>query len=1284
MSKCPNKSLPEWKALVEKVGENAAYYHWFNNDESIPENIEYEQKTSTSEPISMEEFEWQRKQLQSKFGAEIVFDTNLDVVANVKQNGENRVITVNPNSIFSDTLVHEIGHIYIDTLGGLSNPMILQGVKQLIGTTLEAEVRRKYADKSEEHIQKEMLATAIGLESVDIFKGKKNLIDKFNNWLDLFFNRVKQLFGISPNIAKQIANEIINTSENISGSIEDIYDMRVKDISLKSIKDVTDKIVNRLQIQINKYASILDEGTELQQEQIKDIKLIVSELQATNAKKGIIDFISKANDRLTTAEDRLLKISKADKDGYLTINPVDLIQINEFIKAYKDIEDILHQFQTDPDYSDVEQEIFDLGNKSIATYKSIETRNINLQKKYLIQVFSQSDNSPTYLKFKDQFISDFDKKNNNVGFFTSNKINGKKVKGSEYNAARDKYVFEQLSKSKELIQAKELERLKSIMDQLPNDLSFTDLFYETGYINEDFLQVATQIIKGQNFKTMTENIELEQEALDVFEAYSEDHKETNQTKKYDALIDDELDSNGKKTGKKISYLKGEYNASFYIYLNDINKKVRDAKEIFEADVSNKENKKNYEKLVSDRSDWIKSNTVRISNKSKPSNKWKNTINRSESEQNLYDYILKSRAKTQENYKVKQSKLDFTFDDTIFRKLPSINKIGIEKATEENPVEITRNWWSERFKVRADDVDYKSSSLGFAIGDEDNRLSRTQPVYFRKESEEQSFDLMTIHLMDETASIKYKNNRMIIPTLEIMKQVASQRDIEVTESVFKRGLKKIKNVYSDPNDPQDLVIEGINTRQYKVLDSLINASMYGVRKKEGDQASKIIDSLIQMSSNIIMTFNYFSALPNAIQGRLSNLLESNDISGISKDSAIKADLMIVKDFPNIISDIGKLRPTSFTGLLAEFFNPTGSYYGSDIRFAKNSRTKQLFDRGLLFSFSSMGEYYVHNGLMIGALLDQKLLSKNGDYVDVDGEITKDVTKAASLIDYMSAEEDGLVFNKDNKFKNVYRTTFSEKPIGEDLFSDVSYYIRDIAISTQGNYSSDLWVHSQQYAGFRAVESLRRWMVPGFEKRWRGFTSVFDEDESGRVLDSRRRGDRRSGSYVDTIRFSRSLGKSIKKMKFDILRSDWENLSSRERANIRKSTQEASLWGSLFAVSYVVSQIKDDRKEDIPDSVLFVIFALRRVQAELGFYANPLETLRILRSPAASISMLEKTADLLAQATTDFTNMEFEEYERGDLKGTTKIRKKLYNVLPGFSQINRNVETALNYLENPAVK
>ena len=32
MVKCPNKNLPEWKELVEAVGENSAYYLWDQNN----------------------------------------------------------------------------------------------------------------------------------------------------------------------------------------------------------------------------------------------------------------------------------------------------------------------------------------------------------------------------------------------------------------------------------------------------------------------------------------------------------------------------------------------------------------------------------------------------------------------------------------------------------------------------------------------------------------------------------------------------------------------------------------------------------------------------------------------------------------------------------------------------------------------------------------------------------------------------------------------------------------------------------------------------------------------------------------------------------------------------------------------------------------------------------------------------------------------------------------------------------------------------------------------------
>src|SRR5690554_5203464 len=119
MSKCPNISSPDWKNLVQRVGEDKAWFLWFENNSNYPSeqairNVSeiandtiYFQKESESEPITLEEFEQQRQQISSDFNADVVFDESLEEVASVEKVGDRNKITVNPNIIFADTLTHE-------------------------------------------------------------------------------------------------------------------------------------------------------------------------------------------------------------------------------------------------------------------------------------------------------------------------------------------------------------------------------------------------------------------------------------------------------------------------------------------------------------------------------------------------------------------------------------------------------------------------------------------------------------------------------------------------------------------------------------------------------------------------------------------------------------------------------------------------------------------------------------------------------------------------------------------------------------------------------------------------------------------------------------------------------------------------------------------------------------------------------------------------------------------------------------------------------------------------
>jgi hypothetical protein len=87
--------------------------------------------------------------------------------------GENPTIRISPNGT-EDTIPHEFAHIYLDLLG-LDNPLVKKAIEELSDIngkygSLQDHMREHYRDYSGDMYDKEILATAIGLEYIRIEK----------------------------------------------------------------------------------------------------------------------------------------------------------------------------------------------------------------------------------------------------------------------------------------------------------------------------------------------------------------------------------------------------------------------------------------------------------------------------------------------------------------------------------------------------------------------------------------------------------------------------------------------------------------------------------------------------------------------------------------------------------------------------------------------------------------------------------------------------------------------------------------------------------------------------------------------------------------------------------------------------------------------------------------------------------------------------------------------------------------------------------------------------------
>lgn len=137
---------------------------------------------------------------------EVVFDTALENIGQVDAaiEGTDPVIRINPLKVRKDTTYHEFGHIYIDLLG-VNDPIVARAILELRDTDLYNQVKEAYPELYGELLDKEVLATAIGLEGAKITRKNPNKLQRILNRL---FRAIGKLFGVKPNAAAQLAEEM--------------------------------------------------------------------------------------------------------------------------------------------------------------------------------------------------------------------------------------------------------------------------------------------------------------------------------------------------------------------------------------------------------------------------------------------------------------------------------------------------------------------------------------------------------------------------------------------------------------------------------------------------------------------------------------------------------------------------------------------------------------------------------------------------------------------------------------------------------------------------------------------------------------------------------------------------------------------------------------------------------------------------------------------------------------------------------------------------------------------
>lgn len=1232
------------------------------------------------------------------------------------------LISINPKNMTSDTLIHEFGHIFIDLIGGTSNGRVKAAYQKLIDTDVYNTVIELYPelDIDSDKFIKEVVNTALGKKATTLFTNKdnQNWWNRFVNWLN---ESVGRLFNVQKDVIEDLANDLLNidkqsfstqkvsdeeyfhkkspqtksTIEIISNNINSINDAN------KNIMVSIDKLVHDIERKLGQKLttkSVADTSDQSEERRILKLKQLSEKFETI--KKGeeakfLLEFaseITETTDNFSSTLSKWIDKLNSGQDYNIDARVNKLGLISQYTNFFYIAESILK----DINYMGLKGEQKEIVRKALSD--ATEKRdNIITDLVYLAIDVIVKTQAPNFDKIRTEYRDRFT---------------------IEYNSTKDDAVSDVLQgeSKKDFIDRKMAEFHDEIIQeterylesQLRESMDIGDIekfLRPEKDINSATITVMSQLFDQADFQKNKNFIPYRTKAQPIFTKFKEQFGSNDMKKMYGDLIDESEDS---------AYLVGEYLPGFYDEYKSINKEIEDLVYNYEQE-TDKDKKKLIAKdirLAKEKRDkWFKENTkeIEVSSTEKsnvPIDKWKNPkyakikANPNSAEAQMLSFLEEINDLADENTKGLKT-LNRTIDgvETKWRRLPAINRDALERMYGGDYKENAQDLFERLFKRAPDEEE-----LGETTDEEGNKFPNVKitrgnfagderhlvPIYFRHSFDKKtnSYDLLTAYMMNLYMSENFKAKSEIQPIAELLLNVNKQKKF-----IEGSGMKNLAKVFHVGGEITDMkAVQKKLSNENEKLQSMMENRLYGIKTIDM-QFGKIAENIMAWTGTTMLALNFYSGISNLVQGKVMNFIEAVGGEFFNKKDLAYGESKFFKDMGAWVNDIGSHSPESRTMRLLDIFDPAGDFKGLSQRYIRSNKMKGLISRNSLSSPNRMGEMYVQGTLMYSVISKIKPLDSQGKFLDKNLRPTNDESKAVSLDEVITLNEDGTY----SLPKEVNSTTFSYTADGnhDKIMLETKNLIKKITSDLHGQYDSELQSHAQRTVIGKAFFMLRKWIQPGVDRRFRGaihsvgtdwmdFDQIDNEDFRVKRFYSQDTKSFREGTYTTMIRFTRQLHKEGELLKIFLAgkTKTWNKMTDHEKANVRKwVTEFATITLSLIS-AWILKGLGEELPEDEAQAVFLAAYTFRRLHQELVAYVNPLEALQLMRSPMASISMIENSLQLAGRVMYDGTNVIFlgndaEVYQTGKRKGNLKIAKEFNDVFPILSQTNRNLEDVMEY-------
>ena len=1186
------------------------------------------QKFSHLTPENANDLDAKLQVLQKAFPTEIRYDNTLTEIAKVEQTENGPVITLNPEKLQSDTIIHEYGHIYINALG-LDSTIVKEGIEQLRGTDLWNQVREIYPELSEAQIGEEVLATAIGMEGADLFNQSREQNNSWKRWLSEFWQQIKEILGIQPSVARALARDLL--TNQLQANAENRMDTMVRkqktpiEIRFSEDEKALEKVVDVLRAGIDlkvkersRYVNNRKDSPEIRRRKEKNLEELEELAENMGKVEGFRAILAFSNAAMKDTKKATATLAKGVRTGNLSSDRLRNLQA--YISTYNVLGNVQQVLARESLFREGA-----FGKGKIAELQeyigTIENKYAIIKKQFnevYLDVLASELHTDTHLvETRKRIELENEFRNNNP----NEKTFGKR---RDYEAARDKWVNSRMAEMSEEIKSLEWTALRELLATSTSDISMlTAIVMDPRGINDQLLQLGTKMVDRADYSSMREFQGTYKDLYAKFQVFR-------------GL-----------SGQALITKMSELNKKFIIQETQELRPLERIQEQLDAGT-----------IVQEEFDYYKG---------------------------IKELFEKADSLLPDHFKFKG-------------RLPGIRKRSMEKLAEKGIISYAKEYFQDKLKTQSDDTDSGEvadlsddvqdlrEGITAVLANEAGEEARFVPIHFQAKlgKEDQSNDLFNMALSTYYMALNFQNKTAVAPRLQLLQDAVRNQTVQERNS---KGLLKVIKGALNIN-----IQKKGQSNISKAFDSMVATRLYGIETISagefmGLDMKKVAQSLMGLSGDVALIFNYPSGVANLLQGHIATLVESRGGRYFNgKDVAI-GQKQYAADLANVMADIANdnKAPHSKMNLMIERYDMMGEFDGLVNSILDDSKLKRLLKKEKLHGFNGMAEHYIQGVLMTSAMNNIKVMDKDGNFLTKEGT-TENREEAMSIWDAHTVGE-GYKLELDPRVAKNTRNMMTESHGVEEDF-ELSMYLKYLNADLNGNYDPKNKALLQTHVAGQAVMMLRKWIPRGAKTRFGGINEskgklMVDRDNqefmrAGYVESLK---DVQEGRYTTAYNYIASMFRGFKQHKFNVAANAKENyakMTDIERANMRKNGLEFAMMLMMFAAASMLAAMADDEENEGENNnwLWFLAYITKRAQSELMFYINPAEMIKTIDSPAVALKTLGDIADTIGYAVFHHS----ETWKSGDNAGSYKWMTSAAKLSPYYrihTQMDRDFEKSYNF-------